>query len=230
MESSARACSDQERSGPPKGGERTRCPQKISAPHTTLHEDGFVHTDVNADNVFVNLQEGDVRFSDVQLGDLGGCYPAESDWATSGTMVGAPIWSSPEVLLEMPWNTATDIWSFGALLINLIYGGHFNLFHPKELTRDNEHYVLGVVQEQFRFFGPFSAKITEIADLDTAQVFVYLMEQIPSEKLTPFSRIIKSEVSQRDNIFISKMMKFDWRDHPTAKRLLEDEWWKDDAK
>jgi len=114
-------------------------------------------------------------------------------------------------------------------LINLIYGGHFNLFHPKGLKRDDEHYVLGVVKEQFRFFGPFSAKITEIADPDTAQVFMYLMEQIPSEKLTPFSRITQSEVSQRDNIFISKMMKFDWRDRPTAKELLEDEWWEDDA-
>lgn len=97
------------------------------------------------------------------------------------------------------------------------------------MKRDDENYVLGVVKEQFRFFGPFSAKITEIADPDTAQVFVYLMEQIPSEKLTPFSRITKSEVSQRDNIFISKMMKFDWRDRPTATELLEDEWWKDDA-
>lgn len=72
--------------------------------------------DIKPDNVFVNLQEGDMRFSDVQLGDLGGCYPTGSDWARSGTMVGAPIWSSPEVLLEMPWNTATDIWSFGALV------------------------------------------------------------------------------------------------------------------
>jgi len=72
--------------------------------------------DVKPDNVFVNLQESDMRFSEVQLGDLGGCYHADSNLATSGTMVGAPIWSSPEVLLEMPWNTAADIWSFGALV------------------------------------------------------------------------------------------------------------------
>ncbi|RMZ68709.1 serine threonine kinase [Pyrenophora seminiperda CCB06] len=178
----------------------------------TLHEDGFVHTalDVKPDNVFVNLQEGDMRFSDVQLGDLGGCYPAESGFATSGTMVGAPIWSSPE-------------------LINLIYGGHFNLFHPKDLKRDDEEYMLGVFEAQFRFFGPFSAKIAEIADQETAEVFIYVMKQNPGEKLTPFSRMTKSEVSERDNIFISKMMKLDWRDRPTAKELLEDEWWNDDA-
>lgn len=70
--------------------------------------------DVKPDNVFINFREGDIRFSDVRPGDLGGCYPADSDFATSGTLVGAPIWSSPEVILEMPWNTAIDIWSFGA--------------------------------------------------------------------------------------------------------------------
>jgi serine/threonine protein kinase len=73
-------------------------------------------TGVKPDNVFVNLQEGDMSFSDVKLGDLGGCCSVNSTWATSGTMVGAPIWSNPEILLEQPWNTATDIWSFGAIV------------------------------------------------------------------------------------------------------------------
>lgn len=72
--------------------------------------------DVKPNNVFVNLHEGENRFSDVQLGDLGGCYPADSKWATSGTMVGTPIWTSPEILMELPWNTTADIWSFGAMV------------------------------------------------------------------------------------------------------------------
>lgn len=57
-----------------------------------------------------------IRFSNVQLGDLGGTYPADSNWAREGTPVGVPMWSSPEVLMKMPWNTATDIWSFGAVV------------------------------------------------------------------------------------------------------------------
>jgi serine/threonine protein kinase len=73
-------------------------------------------SDVKPNNVFVNLQEGDSRFSDVQLGDLGGCYSMESEWARSGTVVGAPMWTSPEILMELPWNTAADIWSFGAMV------------------------------------------------------------------------------------------------------------------
>jgi len=64
----------------------------------------------------VNYKEGEIRFSDVQLGDLGGTYRADSKYATSGTPVGAPMWSSPEVIMETPWNTATDIWSFGAVV------------------------------------------------------------------------------------------------------------------
>jgi len=26
------------------------------------------------------------------------------------------MWTSPEILMELPWNTAADIWSFGAMV------------------------------------------------------------------------------------------------------------------
>lgn len=90
--------------------------------------------------------------------------------------------------------------------------------------------MLGVVEEQFKYFGPFIAKIAEIADPETVESIMLIMQSIPKEKTTPFSRTTESEVNQRDNIFISKMMKLDWRDRPTAKELLEDEWWNSDAK
>ena len=64
----------------------------------------------------MNYRDGDIRFSDVQLGDLGGTYPADSEHAKRGTPVGAPMSSSPEVIMETPWNTATDIWSFGTVV------------------------------------------------------------------------------------------------------------------
>lgn len=49
-------------------------------------------------------------------GDLGGAYPADSTWAKTGTPMGATIWSSPEVIVSMPWNIVTDIWSFGTAI------------------------------------------------------------------------------------------------------------------
>lgn len=118
---------------------------------------GYVHTDVKPGNVLVNQKRdsSDIRFSEVQLGDFGGSYHHESEWAKSATPIGAPMWSSPEVLMEIPWNTAADIWSFGTLVISLIFGGDFNIFRPKTACYGDEDYNVEVVQSQFRYFGPF---------------------------------------------------------------------------
>lgn len=191
-----------------------------------LHEDGYVHTDVKPSNVFVNhSQDGnEIRFSEVQLGDFGGSYHQESEWAKSATPIGAPMWSSPEVLMEIPWNTATDIWSFGTLLISMIFGGDFNIFRPKTARYGDEDYNVEVVQSQFRYFGPFPSKIREIVNDETFQSVLYLMHLNPPEKMTPFSLVTEREVIKEDKEFILKIMKMDWRDRPTAKELLEDEW------
>ncbi|PTU24175.1 hypothetical protein P175DRAFT_0513207 [Aspergillus ochraceoroseus IBT 24754] len=164
-----------------------------------LHTDGYVHTDVKLDNIFVNYKDGENRFSDVQLGDLGG---------------------SPEVLMETPWNTATDIWSFGTALISLIYGGDFNLFRPRTVPYGHEEYNLEVLKQQFRYFGPFPEKYAEIASPETVPAILYLMHEIPQQR--------NVEVSLKDKAFISKIMMLDWRDRPTAKELLRDKWFQAD--
>jgi len=192
-----------------------------------IHEEDLVHTDVKLDNVFVNLSEGDNRFSEVQLGDLGGCSSIHSKWATSGTFVGTPMWTSPEVIMEMPWNTASDIWSFGTLLISLIYGGDFNLFRPK-MKRDDEEYSLGVLMRQYSYFAPFSPTIADIATPESGPTMLWLTQEIPPEKWTPFAWTTEREVVKRDKEFIGRFMKLDWRDRPTANEILEDKWWDDD--
>lgn len=75
-----------------------------------------VIVDVKLDNILVNYGDGDIQFSDVQLPDLGGTQPIDSKYARERTPVGAPMWTSPEVIMETPWNTATDIWSFGTVV------------------------------------------------------------------------------------------------------------------
>lgn len=105
-----------------------------------LHQNGFVHTgpynrtynltskldsdltcvkiDIKPNNVLVNYQAGTggIRFTDVQLADLGCTVPATSKYATDGDLIGAPIWRSPEAQLGIGWNTSSDIWSFGAMV------------------------------------------------------------------------------------------------------------------
>ncbi|KAK6579505.1 hypothetical protein PZA11_008011 [Diplocarpon coronariae] len=195
-----------------------------------LHQEGFVHTDVKPDNILVNYREGEIRFSDVQLSDLGGTSPADGPAARAGTPIGAPIWTSPEVLMETPWNSATDIWSFGAVLISLIYGGNFNLFRPRHVACGHEEYGLEVLKQQFRYFGPFPAKYEEIARPPTIAAILYLMDTIPPAHTTPFHRTTATEVGLADKEFLGKIMQLDWRDRPTAAVLLEDEWFTDDGR
>ncbi|KAI1746927.1 STE/STE20 protein kinase [Xylaria castorea] len=178
-----------------------------------LHEDSYVHTDIKLNNIFVNLKANseEIRFSDVQLGDFGGSYPEDSKWARSGTRIGAPIWNSPEVILETPWNSC------------LIYGGDFNIFRPKGVRYGDELYNLEILKSQFRYFGPFPAKVQETFDEETLTSIVYLMRMIPPEKMTPFRFVTEREVHKEDKEFILKIMPMDWRDRPTAKELLQDE-------
>jgi hypothetical protein len=53
------------------------------------------------------------------------------------------------------------------------------------------------------------------------------MQEIPAAKMTQFYRTTEREVCKNDKDFIWKIMKLDWRERPTAKELLEDEWWKE---
>lgn len=79
-----------------------------------LHNDGLVHTDVKLDNVFVNYgSQPQSRFSEIQLGDLGGVVHQDSDFAKEGHLIGSSISRSPEATLQLHWGTATDVWSFG---------------------------------------------------------------------------------------------------------------------
>jgi hypothetical protein len=82
--------------------------------------------------------------------------------------------------------------------------------------------------EMYRFFGPFPASFTEIASETTCQGIDWMEQEIPIEELTPFARISPKEVCSKDRDFILKIMKLDYRDRPTAKELLADQWWNND--
>lgn len=77
---------------------------------TVLHKDGLVHTDVKLDNIFVNYGHlAQLRFAEIQLGDLGGVVHQDSDFAKDGHLIGAGISRSPEATLQLHWGTATDV-------------------------------------------------------------------------------------------------------------------------
>jgi hypothetical protein len=106
-------------------------------------------------------------------------------------------------------------------------GEDFFLFRPKHAKRDDEEYILEVFKKQYRWFAPFPAKFVELIDDETANNIAYVIKD-PKTEITHFSMVTEREFSKRDKVFILKIMKLDWRDRPTAKELLEDEWWEQD--
>jgi hypothetical protein len=103
-----------------------------------------------------------------------------------------------------------------------------NLFQPQSLKRDEQRYLLEVLEKQFCYFGPFPERFLELADEETRQVYMFLMQTITTDDLPLFARVTERHLAAKDIEFIMKIMKLDWRDRPTAKELLEDEWWQND--
>lgn len=106
----------------------------------------------------------------------------------------------------------------------MIFGGDVNIFHPKTARYGDEDYNVEVVHSQFRYVGPFPAKIREIVNNETFTSVLYLIHLNLPEKITPFRLVTEREVIKEDKEFILRIIKMDWRDRPTAKELPEDEW------
>ncbi|KAJ0401492.1 hypothetical protein ATCC90586_010469 [Pythium insidiosum] len=81
-----------------------------------LHSRHVLHRDLKPQNVF--------RFRDGRavIGDFGTCKALESTVAMAQTLVGSPLYMSPETLEDEPYGLAADVWSLGCLLFELLTG------------------------------------------------------------------------------------------------------------
>lgn len=91
-----------------------------------LHRHHIVHRDLKSDNVF-RFQSGRVVVGDFgtarQLLSTAGANQALKDQDFTSTVVGSPLYMSPELLEGKLHGFATDIWSLGCVLYELLSGG-----------------------------------------------------------------------------------------------------------
>ena len=85
-------------------------------------------------------------------------------------------------------------------------------------------YNLEILKRQFQFFGPFPGKYAEIADKNTVEAILRMMDELRG-KMKPFHLITEREMCRDDKEFIGWVMKLDPRDRPTAEEILAHEWW-----
>ncbi|KAI6709576.1 hypothetical protein JHW43_007900 [Diplocarpon mali] len=130
------------------------------------------------------LKAWGIRFSDVQLSDLGGTYPDFMD-AQAGSPARAP---------RVPFS---------------IYKHHLrrnsNLVRPCTVSSGHEEYGLRFLKYQLRYFAPFMAKRKEIASLQTITAIVYLTEEILRSQEAPFYSNRAKEAC-KDNEFSEKIV------------------------
>lgn len=81
-----------------------------------LHDQGVVHRDIKGANLLVT-KEGHVK-----LADFGVASTKPADNSSPIDVAGSPYWMAPEIITLTGSSTASDIWSLGCTVIELITG------------------------------------------------------------------------------------------------------------
>ena len=78
-----------------------------------LHDQGVIHRDIKGSNILAT-KEGSVKLADFGVATRGG--------GSDRSVVGSPYWMAPEVVEQSGATTASDIWSVGCTVIELLEG------------------------------------------------------------------------------------------------------------
>jgi serine/threonine protein kinase len=87
-----------------------------------LHTHNVLHRDLKPQNVFLFRSTPASDGLRAVVGDFGSSKTLSSTAALAQTVVGSPLYMSPELLESEPHGTPTDIWSLGCLLYELLTG------------------------------------------------------------------------------------------------------------
>jgi serine/threonine protein kinase len=79
-----------------------------------LHEQGVIHRDIKGANILTN-KDGSVK-----LADFGVSSRVAGEGDTE--VVGSPYWMAPEVIEQAGASTASDVWSVGCVVVELMEG------------------------------------------------------------------------------------------------------------
>ena len=115
-----------------------------------IHEDKLSHNDVKAENIFCD-GHGAVKIGDLGLGRL---LSTHSSHARTG--VGTPLYFSPEMCEERPYNAKSDVWALGCITLEIALGIHwfaevwlvpFTTFVPARVSERFEAALDGEIED-----------------------------------------------------------------------------------
>ena len=119
---------DRLRSGPLSSRKATDYAQQIAKGLAAAHEKGIVHRDLKPENLFIT-NDGRVKILDFGLAkltrpeaDLSGDAPTQQVGTEAGTVMGTVGYMSPEQVRGKSSDSRSDIFSFGAVLYEMVSG------------------------------------------------------------------------------------------------------------
>jgi serine/threonine protein kinase len=85
-----------------------------------LQKKNLVHRDIKLDNILISKIEDEDKFN-VKLGDFGlTTFLKEGDKLSK--LCGSPSYIAPEILMKLPYDFKSDIFSAGSVFYNLLTG------------------------------------------------------------------------------------------------------------
>jgi serine/threonine protein kinase len=86
-----------------------------------LHEQGVIHRDIKGANILTN-KDGSVKLADFGVSSRTAAPNIAASNSNENEVVGSPYWMAPEVIEQSGASTASDIWSVGCVVVELLEG------------------------------------------------------------------------------------------------------------
>ena len=83
-----------------------------------LHENNIIHRDIKSQNIFIHREADDTRV--IKIGDFGVSKILRLNGHKSNTIIGTPLYMSPELIRRESYDKKVDIWALGCILFEMV--------------------------------------------------------------------------------------------------------------
>lgn len=178
------------------------------------HRNLVVHRDIKPANILVTT-DGDVKLLDFGIAKLLAEVPAEASLTLTNERLMTPLYASPEQIRGGPITTASDVYSLGVLLYELLAGTY-----PYRLaTRDTHEVARAILGQEPQ---PMSTGLVQLKDGQRAYPRSRTLEDVASARALAPAKLARRLRGDLDVITATAMQKDSARRYGSAQQLEAD--------